>query len=396
MEHIRDHLKRFRRSQQSRKRRQSSPPALPSLLDERPRPLTAIGPSPEATANSGLFQSLPPEIRRHVLVEAFGERTLHLDLRLEHPLEKSRKMDSERPKRHANAQLFDPSLRDFTRPLEWTWWSSVCHRCSPSRNFHRRPPGVGLRSEEPALDCCRDPSEFLSHSYELYPGSLPEKCFVGVLGWVLTCRRAYIEGIDVLYSTNRFHVAHAGLAICLPRLLPPRHVASINEVELLWNLSIPSVAHFLRNSDNKDELRDSDRLAMLAHLPQSFPNLRYLYLSIVDGLRTLGPWAIGGREAYEATEEVLRAVDAVVKRMSRLQECRVALPSTMYSTRKLVEKGRDIAWRYADHLEPEALWRTIPAADIAADVANNNQFICGYWIVHGRQDLRTPPTTEAF
>ena len=135
---------------------------------------------------------------------------------------------------------------------------------------------------------------------------------------------------------------------------------------------------------------------MLTHLPQIFPNLRYLYLSIEDGLRTLGPLAIGGREAYKITEGVLRAIDAVVRRMPRLQECRIALPSTLYSTRKLVERGQDIAWCYADRVEPEALWRTIPTTDITANVASKNQSISGYWIVHGRQDVCTPLTAEAF
>ncbi|KAF7531598.1 hypothetical protein G7054_g8750 [Neopestalotiopsis clavispora] len=61
-------------------------PLLPLLPAER-RPIT-----PPATLNStatedlvaalGNFARLPPELRRRVLVTAFGDRTLHLDLRL--------------------------------------------------------------------------------------------------------------------------------------------------------------------------------------------------------------------------------------------------------------------------------------------------------------------------
>ncbi|KAI1403143.1 hypothetical protein F4819DRAFT_248097 [Hypoxylon fuscum] len=395
MEHICGCLKRYTPGKRSKEPKLSPLPALPSLPDERPRPLTAIAPSLVATANSRLFQSLAPEIRRRILVEAFGERTVHLDLRLEHPLKKDSRIVNARPKRHANAQLFHPSLRDTTRPREWTWWGSVCHRCSPSRSFHQHPPGVGLRSEEPALDCCRGPSGLPPWSCELYPGSVPSKCFIGAAGRLLACRQAYIEGIDVLYSTNRFYIAYAELAICLPQLLPPQHLAAIHEVELSWNLVVSSSTHFHWGANDKDGLRDSDRLAMLAHLPQVFPNLHYLYLSLEEVLRMREPpLAIGGRDMYEATEEALQAIDVVIGRMPRLRECRIALPSILYSTRKLVEKGQDITWHGGYHLEPEALWRSIPITNMSTDITTGHRSISSYWIVHGHEDMYPPPLPE--
>ncbi|KAI1373925.1 hypothetical protein F4677DRAFT_183936 [Hypoxylon crocopeplum] len=397
MEHIRGYLKRLMPGKWSKEPNLSSPPALPSLPEERLRPLTATAPSPAATANSQFFQSLPPEIRHRILIEAFGERTLHLDLRLEHPLKKDGRVVDARPKRHANAQLFHPSLRDTSRRREWTWWSSECHHRSPSRNFHRQPPGVGLRSEEPALDHCRDPSGLPPSSCELYPGRVPDKCFIGVGGWLLACRQAYVEGVHVLYSTNRFHIAYAELALRLPRLLPPEHVAAIREIELSWSLFASSSAYFHFHWDDidKDGLRDGDQLNMLERLPQVFPNLRYLYLSLEEGFLRGSMLLIGGRKMYAMTEEILQVIDAVVGRISQLRECCVALPSTLYHTRKLVEKGHGIAWHRAYHVEPEALWKNLPTTDVSIDLATGHQPISGYWIVHGREDMQPPPLPEA-
>ncbi|KAI1416112.1 hypothetical protein F5Y13DRAFT_206133 [Hypoxylon sp. FL1857] len=395
MEHIRGCLRRFRRDKRSKESELNSPPVPPWLPDERPRPLTAVASSPAATANSRFFQCLAPEIRHLILVEAFGERTLHLDLRLEHPLKKDSNIVNARPTRHANAQLFHPSLRDNTQPQEWTWWSCVCHRRSPSSDFRPHPPGVGLHSEEPALDCCRDPSGLPPSSCELYPGQLPGKCFIGVIGWLLACRQAYIEGIHVLYSTNRFHIASAELAYCLPRLLPSQHVAAINEVELSWNIDAAPDVLFYWNANKKRRPRYGERVAMLTRLPQALPNLRYLYLSIV-GIMFIGPpqYVLSGQMLYNATGNILRPFEAVIAQMPRLQECRIALPSTWYSTCKLIEKGQDIDWHGGYHSEPEALWRSLPTTDGSTDITAGRQSISGYWLVYGYQDMFSPPLPE--
>ncbi|KAI0849130.1 hypothetical protein F5Y00DRAFT_253063 [Daldinia vernicosa] len=397
MERFRGHLERLTPNGRSEEQKL---PAMPSLPDDRPQPLVRTSPLPAATANSKFFTSLPPEIRRRILIEAFGERILHLDLRLEHPVMKYSKKDRQptrpRPERHANAHLFHPSLRDTTKPREWTWWSCVCHTRFPNWNFNPHPPGVGHFDEEPANDGCRDPFGLPRCLCVFYPGHGPAKCFIGVQGWLLACRQAYIEGIDVLYSTNRFHIAYAELVICLPRLLPLQHITAITAAELSWNLNISPSDYFHWDANDKDGLQKCDRLTLLARLPQILPNLRYLYLSLQHVICIRQPMpAIGGREMYEEIEEILRKVDAVVIRLSRLQECRVALPSSMYSTRKLVEKGRDIAWFSGLDPDPETLWRDIPTSDAPTNIDTANQSISGYWIVHGVKDMYPPPLPEA-
>lgn len=56
------------------------PPKQPLLLDDLSRP-----PSTDATTDVGrLFQRLPTEIRRQILITAFGGRVIHIDLSLVH------------------------------------------------------------------------------------------------------------------------------------------------------------------------------------------------------------------------------------------------------------------------------------------------------------------------
>lgn len=185
-------------------------PPLPALPAERPRPLTPspshenlYQPAADATADSAFFQMLPPEIRRQILLEAFGKRCVHMDLRFDHPElplppgEAAREnyshcrhnVDWERRYRQP-----PPAWNlDYSMPKRWIWQSSVCHQ--------RRPPhgDVGPMVHDPyanpAEDRCRygDLKDDLFPKEDLcqdWPGEKPSKCFIGVMGWLLSCRAA--------------------------------------------------------------------------------------------------------------------------------------------------------------------------------------------------------------
>ena len=82
-------------------------PPLPTFPTCRPRRLitcdeTANDPN-VANSASPFFQLLPPEIRRDILISAFGDRTLHLDLRLVHP---PRVVDKDRDAKKAILRRF--------------------------------------------------------------------------------------------------------------------------------------------------------------------------------------------------------------------------------------------------------------------------------------------------
>lgn len=389
MDYLRGRLKRLKPRNWSKEPNRSPPNAPPALPDVRPRPLTATTSDATATAESSFFQLLPSELRRRVLIEAFGARTLHLDLRLEHPLKKNSKPGTSHSRGHANAQLFHPSLRDSAQRREWTWWSCVCHQWIPCGDLNRDPPGLEVPFTEPTLDRCRDPSGL--PRCESYPGELPEKCSIGAMGWLLVCRQAYIEGVDVLYSTNRFHIAYAELAVYLPRFLLPQRLAAMKDVELIWSRDIEFSAHFNMAVSERGSSQLSDRLSILTYLPQVLPNLRYLYLSLKDILNGKN-WRnreLFGSEMYEVTEEVVRFIDTVVLRMSQLRECRVALSLTLFGTRKSIESGQAFK-RYNRTGQPDALWRDISNSNAYPKLAADRPGVGGYWIVRGHDDMGAP------
>lgn len=401
-------MKRLRqRLQPSRTEAVTGTPRLPSLPKPRPRHLTPTPCSSAATSQSSLFRRIPPEIRRAILIAAFGQRTLHLDLKPEHPPRRrrifsSRKADEE-PPRHANAQLFSPRLRDPGLWREWAWWGCVCHRCPPEWNFRLRPPGTAPLREEPVNDRCRCDGGAPVSGCALYPGTLPQKCFVGALSWLLTCRQAYIEGVDVLYATNRLHMAHAGIVTNLARFLVPSRLSVIREVELLWSLAIDAMRTDRLWTYDADEFSFngvSDGFETLAHIPLVLPNLQYLHLSFTDGAHVWRPRTPGRSvpersEVARATERALTSIDAMVLQLPQLRQCRIALPTSMYSTAKLSEKGEDITWNGADDPEPEAMWRTLKPTAASAPQGAERRHIEGYWIVLGQVDFQLlPPSPD--
>ena len=146
------------------------PPGLPILPRKRERVLTPL-PTQEtlvratATAESAFFQRLPLELRLKIYAEAFGQRTVHMDLRYDYP---------ELPgPSHARLDPDRMNPRDTTVPPAWCWWSSVCHR-------------------HPLLEAWADECRtgMGTAACHLYPGEMPEKCFLGAMGWLLSCRQA--------------------------------------------------------------------------------------------------------------------------------------------------------------------------------------------------------------
>lgn len=149
-------------------------PGLPILPSKRQHLLT---PSPSHTdlnckdsSASPFFSRLPPELRHRIYLDAFGNRTLHMDLRFDHPWVAG--------PCHAgtnNLGAGEPGHAVTSIPPAWIWWSSVCHR----------HPGIPERCSE---DHCRSGGSYTR--CDLFPGEGPGKCFVGVMGWLLACRQA--------------------------------------------------------------------------------------------------------------------------------------------------------------------------------------------------------------
>ncbi|KGQ01496.1 hypothetical protein PAAG_11846 [Paracoccidioides lutzii Pb01] len=109
---------------------------------------------------------------------------MHMDLFLAYPMKRKKKKLKKRQQaaqpRHANFPR--PWDRDSSKLLEWQW---------------------------------------------ILPSPAPR---------MMTCWQAYIEGVDVLYRTNKMHINGMKLFDHLPRLLLPQRLAAIKSAELVWDI----------------------------------------------------------------------------------------------------------------------------------------------------------------
>lgn len=189
-------------------------PPLPTLPQTRPRVLT---PSPSretltlsaasATTNSAFFQTLPFEIRHKILKEAFGNYTVHMHLSYDFPKPPLSIRQQDPKHRHANVRKVPPlpppqSKFSIPKRMTWQWWSCICHRASPWTLSQSRPPTTQL--DKPCYDGCY--TTIGSSWCEFWPGGEPGKCFIGVMGWLLSCRQALVP----LFQSFELTTSYAG------------------------------------------------------------------------------------------------------------------------------------------------------------------------------------------
>jgi hypothetical protein len=194
---------------------------VPALPDARPSVLT---PSPShedlrlstaaaATAECHFFRKLPGEIRRRILIEAFGGHTVHMDLWHFHPQlpvpaswaarEAGGGMDdgsgnaatdaqaSSRVVSHCNRYVTDMPYVDYTVPQRWIWSSSECHRLPPPHHESRLGRPLDQDYWNAAEDSCRTGCKILLRkTCAMWCGDDTSKCFIGAMGWLQSCRQA--------------------------------------------------------------------------------------------------------------------------------------------------------------------------------------------------------------
>ena len=346
-----------------------------------------------AIANSPLFQRLPSEIRRLILIEAFGDRGLHVDLSLEYPttqqhhhhhhskLTSHEALTATEPL-HANVHLLRDKHRHqhTNKPRRWEWWGCVCHR---SMRSWKTPADVLPWMDPPSEDSCRNPYQEQYCTY--LPAKIPCTCNIGALGWLLTCRQAYVEGIDVLYGTNTLHINKTYLCRSLPDLFPSTILRKIRAVELLWALNPWDKA------GKEDKFPPDPNMvefeAMLDALPATLPNLKHLYLSLHGDLMPPGA-SINSQKLTDCTQSLLRLVDAMVSRFDKLEEGRVALPFTLLLTVN-TEFARRVPmydWLFGVENIPGPVWRHLPD-DLVRE--RGGKRIKGYWVCLGKRDVGT-------
>ncbi|KAH7180006.1 uncharacterized protein B0J16DRAFT_348041 [Fusarium flagelliforme] len=247
------------------KENSNSDPAMPCLPTPRPSALTPTPSTQDLISLSQIapiFSKLPTEIRRQILVIAFGNRTLHMDLALLPTLEPA---DFEGFKGccDLHATYKSQSYGSKDRSLNWQWRGYQCNRRLPAEYY------TLVQFDEYEIAPADDECSRRTHCSQ----NKRYSCWIGVIGWFLACRQAYTEGLEVLYSTNTFHLCSKPLITNLNNLLLPQRMSMITSLEVVWLVdTYLRAGKSIPRQDNLDEI--------LSILDSNFPQLRRLNLSI--------------------------------------------------------------------------------------------------------------------
>ncbi|KFX96544.1 hypothetical protein V490_03297 [Pseudogymnoascus sp. VKM F-3557] len=268
-----------------------------------------------------LLHHLPFEVRRKILVLAFGEQTVHMDLQFRYPFEppvKQREWG-----RHAGIDYYSERMDQEEikgERKEWRWFSCVCHRLPPDaarlplgrrRHYLRTRTNIG----DPDTDRCL-------HGFgqcDKWPGDCPAKCLIGIMGWLRSCKQAYLEGVDVLYTTNTIHLSSPALIQAVQDVIPWQRFQTIASLEFVMKPNLVPFDVAFTSS------RDSERRRLGK---PTFPGLKFLRISFPTPTVNQEDWALGLVWPY-ADEEIFshRLHDSLLPEMDKLLE-RIVPPTT--------------------------------------------------------------------
>jgi hypothetical protein len=189
----------------------ASMPHLPwSLASLPPRPESFTESWHPAQQNQAAFFKLPTELRQLILREAFGGRTLHLDIRSRnsmHPLITStgsadlfktyrpaargwrRLVPWSCPKSYRHATHTTESLEELPA---WKWYGCFCHSGQVVWNEARMDPMMlCLRSDVAPhfFDGCWRGGPWCCRTDDV-DAWVPDDARVGAMGFLLSCKRA--------------------------------------------------------------------------------------------------------------------------------------------------------------------------------------------------------------
>ncbi|KAG5657655.1 hypothetical protein KAF25_007688, partial [Fusarium avenaceum] len=278
---------------------------MPFLDNIRPRALTPSGfrdriaqqPNPTALFQESAWFKLPPCIRRDILRLAFGDRRVHMGLSYQ-----------SRYERDENTEALD--VKDNK---SWHWFGSVCQR-PVLENQPPMPMTCGGNHYGPWSDSCKSGDH--------------RQGFIGMTGWLLSCRQNYAETIDAFYSTNTIAMSGEAMISHIPQLLLPQRLSAITSLEMRWPLQNVPVLNADKKSDQfrLDSHLDIDQFSLvldiLAH--KQFPNLQRLYISF-EKLNTRRDFSRPSKHTL-----VAQRLREFVRNRPGLRECAFALPEALF------------------------------------------------------------------
>ncbi|KAI5456003.1 hypothetical protein BGZ63DRAFT_98514 [Mariannaea sp. PMI_226] len=362
--------------------------------------------------HSAFFHKLPPELRRKVLVQAFGGIIVHMDLEFDHPLASAQSKSIKEVKKfykrsyrykgthgvpHANrychverGRITRNLIRDNKKPKSWHWSGCRCHR--ETEGYARGGQDLKNSAFLPWYDLCL---AGYADMCEEVPGLMPGKCFLGALGWLLSCHMAYIEGIEVLYGTNTLHLSRPILLRQMTELFLPQRLHSIQSIELIWNVD----QWKSRGTELEVSLSPArDVVAELVRIvPDAFPNLQKARIGLV------GCYYLGGDPnvlARAAEADILLPIDDMVRKLPLLRDMYLGLPNSVVQLR--LEAGYAMGikgdWYLGPRYDFHRVWRSVaPAVNPSSDNPNSLDDLnatgadtMGYWLTTSEEDIYLP------
>ncbi|KAF5544762.1 hypothetical protein FMEXI_6401 [Fusarium mexicanum] len=282
------------------------PPRTRCLTPSGFRDITEEPGLPRPTFQHCAYYKLPPDVRRYILILAFGNRRLHMDFSYDYP-DMSSDLIQPLDKNHCGIvmeNMYGDKVRvvDDTKPRSRIWWGSVCHRLPPDDGVSQTGPMTHGGPDGPWADTCRVGEACHCDSW---PGSFPAN---------------YAEAIDILYSKNTIIMFNEAMITHLPQLLAPHRLTSITSLEISWNLKSRYESGIWNVIDGAD-LKNLCRI-----ISTQFPQLRRLYLSLEESRQ------LGACYAPNVWPAVSHHLDNLARMLPCLQEHAVALPNTPFDS----------------------------------------------------------------
>ncbi|KAF2747432.1 hypothetical protein M011DRAFT_390836, partial [Sporormia fimetaria CBS 119925] len=218
-------------------------------------------------------------------------------------------------------------------------------------------------------------------------------------GFLLSCKQAYKEGIDVLYAANRFYIRSEPLLLHIPQLIPTNRLASITSL----SIAVTVVADEHRADDGHLNFNLNNLEAILASISTHFTALRSLHAGLrikTDDNRKLGRPAMQMFDAFYRSMQLRhmrvklpwKAFREVVRQL--IFPCAVRLDHSLEEPDWRIESGPNMEWawprwRALDGDKPAIQFRTVesyprpplklPQVD-GEDARTESE---GYWLLTG-------------
>ncbi|EAT78752.1 hypothetical protein SNOG_13728 [Parastagonospora nodorum SN15] len=319
-----------------KKQSTDQPPFLPS----KRRPITPTS----LVAPTCLFFQLPYDVRSIILFMAFGGRTFHVDI--------------------------------VHHEGNWQWRGGVCIRNCTRHGTARPSMRYGWRG--PWGCSCIQRIE--------RTGTISNAHSIGIMGFLLSCKQAYTEGIDILYSANCINIKTERLLLDLPKFIPHNRLASITSIEITIQ------AHDVEQENGRVSLKLDHLEPVLDNIVTYCRHLRGICLSFFL-------WQHHGHDVLDGP--ALSLLDAFWE-STQLRNMRVELPTRDYwaveTSDLLLDHPREAPvkrffgrshWRSLDSEEPSVQDRSIerypypPLKLPVLEDGDESEESSGYWLSEG-------------